>query len=76
MKNVLITGAGIGIGKATALAFAQSGYHVYASDILSAEGQQVVEEITSTGGSAKYIDLDVTDHATIDPQSCPTIVKL
>ena len=60
MKNVLITGAGIGIGKATALNFAHSGYNVFVSDILSTEGQQVTEEIASAGGSAQYIHLDVT----------------
>ena len=65
MKNVLITGAGIGIGKATALTFAHSGYHVFVSDILSTEGQQVTEEIASAGGSAQYIHLDVTDPASV-----------
>lgn len=65
MKNVLITGAGIGIGKATALAFAHSEYHVFVSDILATEGQQVTEEIASAGGSAQYIHLDVTDHASV-----------
>ena len=65
MKNVLITGAGIGIGKATALTFAHAGYHVFVSDILSTEGQQVTEEIASAGGSAQYIYLDVTDPASV-----------
>ena len=65
MNNVLITGAGIGIGRAIALAFAQSGYHVFVSDILSTEGQQVTEEIASAGGSAQYIHLDVTDPASV-----------
>ena len=65
MNNVLITGAGIGIGRATALAFASSGYHVFVSDILSTEGQQVTEEIASAGGSAQYIHLDVTDPASV-----------
>ena len=32
-KTVLITGAGIGIGRATALAFAAAGYHVVVTDI-------------------------------------------
>ena len=31
---VLITGAGIGIGRATAKAFAKAGYHVVATDVL------------------------------------------
>ena len=33
-KTVLITGAGIGIGKATAIAFARAGYDVAVTDVL------------------------------------------
>ena len=33
---VLITGAGIGIGRATAKAFAKAGFHVVATDVLAA----------------------------------------
>lgn len=56
---VLITGAGIGIGRATAKAFAKAGYHVVATDVLAAEGASVVAEITSEGGSAEFHILDV-----------------
>ena len=37
---VLITGAGIGIGRATANAFASAGYHVVVTDILDKEGSR------------------------------------
>jgi 3-oxoacyl-[acyl-carrier protein] reductase len=56
---VLITGAGIGIGRATAKAFAKAGYHVVATDILAAEGASVVAEIEAEGGSAEFHMLDV-----------------
>ena len=56
---VLITGAGIGIGRATAKAFAKAGYHVVATDILDAEGTSVVAEITAGGGTAEFHLLDV-----------------
>ena len=56
---VLITGAGIGIGRATAKAFAKAGYHVVATDILAAEGASVVAEIAAEGGSAEFHMLDV-----------------
>ena len=55
----LITGAGIGIGRAAALAFAKAGYHVVVTDVLEAEGAALVAEITSAGGFAEFHKLDV-----------------
>ena len=60
MKTVLITGAGIGIGRATALAFSKTGYRVIVTDILKDEGAAVVSEINKDGGVAKFYFLDVT----------------
>ncbi|MEO1227038.1 MAG: SDR family NAD(P)-dependent oxidoreductase [Pseudomonadota bacterium] len=60
MKTVLITGAGIGIGRATALAFGNGGYRVIVTDVLVDEGNGVAEEITRAGGSAEFHALDVT----------------
>ena len=61
-KTVLITGAGIGIGRATAKAFAKTGYHVIATDVLEKDGQSLVAEI---GKNAEFHKLDVrsTDNA-------------
>lgn len=56
---VLITGAGIGIGRATAKAFAKAGYHVVATDVLRTEGAAVVAEIEAEGGTAEFHFLDV-----------------
>lgn len=55
----LITGAGIGIGRATALAFAKTGSHVVVTDVLEAQGNAVVAEINVAGGSAEFMALDV-----------------
>ena len=55
----LITGAGIGIGRATALAFARAGSHVVVTDVLEDAGKSVVAEITAAGGSAEFMTLDV-----------------
>ena len=41
----LVTGAGIGLGRATALALANAGYHVMVTDVLPEEGHGVVTEI-------------------------------
>lgn len=60
MKTVLITGAGIGIGRATALSFGKAGYRVIVTDILADEGAAVSAQITASGGQAEFHALDVT----------------
>ena len=60
MKTVLITGAGIGIGRSTAVAFSKKGYRVIVTDILEEEGADIVSEINKAGGTAKFYFLDVT----------------
>jgi 3-oxoacyl-[acyl-carrier protein] reductase len=59
--TVLITGSGIGIGAATARAFANADYRVVVTDILEEEGNSVASDIVSKGGEAEYHHLDVTD---------------
>lgn len=61
MKTVLITGAGIGIGRATAKAFAADGWRVVVTDVLIDEGKAVVDEIKAASGIAEFHPLDVTD---------------
>jgi 3-oxoacyl-[acyl-carrier protein] reductase len=58
-ETVLITGAGIGIGRATAKAFGKAGYTVVATDVLEKEGAAVAEEIAREGGKAEFHKLDV-----------------
>lgn len=58
-KTLLVTGGGIGIGRATAWAFARAGHHVVVTDILEAEGAAVVAAIVAAGGSARFLPLDV-----------------
>ncbi|ARK10299.1 glucose 1-dehydrogenase [Fibrella sp. ES10-3-2-2] len=58
---VLITGAGSGIGRATALAFAQAGGQLVVSDVNEAGGQQTVDMIRQAGGQAAYTTCNVAD---------------
>ncbi len=64
--KVLITGAGIGIGRATALAFGRAGYHVVVTDILEAEGRAVAADIASAGGTAEFHLLNVRSTPDVD----------
>ena len=58
-RIVIITGAGIGIGHATAKAFAALGDHVVVTDILEKEGKATAEAIAAAGGSAEFLHYDV-----------------
>lgn len=56
---VLVTGAGSGIGQATALAFARGGARVVVSDHHDEGGQTTVASIRALGGDAIFIRADV-----------------
>ena len=64
--TTLITGAGIGIGAATARAFANAGCRVIVTDVLDEEGRSVASGIESGGGEAEYQHLDVTNTEEVD----------
>ncbi len=62
-KTALITGAGSGIGKATALLFAREGARVAVCDINAANGQDTVKAIQAAGGQALLVQADVSKAA-------------
>jgi len=59
-KVGLITGGAVGIGRASALAFAQEGAKVVVADVLAEDSQETVSLIKQTGGTATSICCDVT----------------
>ena len=59
-KVVLVTGAGSGIGRATALVFAREGARTACSDIDPASGEETVRMIEDLGGTASFIAADVS----------------
>ena len=62
----IVTGAGNGIGKATALRLGSEGASVAVADMDQAAAQQTVEEITVTGGQALAVTVDVTSRASVE----------
>lgn len=58
-KVILVTGAGSGIGRASAGRIAAAGGRVIVSDINAVQGEAVVAEIKEQGGDATFIGADV-----------------
>ena len=62
-KTVFVTGAGNGIGRAFAVAFAAQGAGIVAGDIDGGRAQDTAAEIAGSGGRALGLALDVADDA-------------
>lgn len=59
-KSVLVTGAGSGIGRATATAFAAEGAGLIVCDVNDSAGQSTVALIRERGGEAEFVHSDVS----------------
>lgn len=59
-KVALVTGAASGIGRASALAFAQQGAKVVVADVSVEGGEETVRMIKEIGGDALFIATDVS----------------
>jgi 3-oxoacyl-[acyl-carrier protein] reductase len=57
----IVTGAGSGIGRATALRLARDGLSVVVNDLRSAAAEQVAAEVAAAGGRATAVAGDVSD---------------
>ena len=64
-KIVLVTGAGSGIGRETALKFAKKGANVVVSDINDKGGEESVEMIHKEGGTGTYLHADVAEYGQV-----------
>lgn len=65
-KIVIVTGAGSGIGKATAIHFAKHGAIVVVADINLESAQKVVEEIVTNEGICRSIKVNVAKFEEVD----------
>lgn len=72
-KVGFVTGGGSGIGRATALALADSGHAVMVTDLDPAAAESTAKEISQAGGRAAARSLEVTDEAQVRDAVAATV---
>ncbi len=65
-KSCVVTGAGSGIGRASAIRLAEEGGLVVVADIDGDHARETVDLITRTGGVATAVTVDVADRHQVD----------
>jgi NAD(P)-dependent dehydrogenase (short-subunit alcohol dehydrogenase family) len=60
-KSTIVTGAGSGVGRASALRFAQEGAKVVVADVNAENAKETVRRVESAGGAAVAVRVDVAD---------------
>lgn len=65
-KVAVVTGAGSGIGRATAAAFAAAGSSVVVADIDEIGGAETVGVVHDAGGTASFVRTDVTEPRSLE----------
>jgi 3-oxoacyl-[acyl-carrier protein] reductase len=65
-KVALVTGAGSGIGRATALAFAREGADLVVNDLYPKSARTVATEVNATGRKALPVQADVSERVAVD----------
>jgi NAD(P)-dependent dehydrogenase (short-subunit alcohol dehydrogenase family) len=64
-KAAVVTGGGLGIGRATCLLLAREGARVAVTDILEDEGRSAAEAIRALGREGAFFRLDVSDETEV-----------
>ena len=65
-RVALVTGAASGIGRASALAFAEDGARVVVADVAADQGRETVDLIEAAGGEAIFVPADVSRRADVE----------
>lgn len=72
-KVAIVTGSGMGLGRAYALGLAREGASVVCADIKYPEAQEVAAAIEGSGGVALGVDVDVSDQSRVEEMVRKTV---
>jgi NAD(P)-dependent dehydrogenase (short-subunit alcohol dehydrogenase family) len=74
-RVAIITGGAVGIGRGTALKFAEEGGSVIVADIAQLEGEKTVAEVSKMGRDGIFVRCDVTDNRQVQDMVSKAIGK-
>ncbi|MCZ2292581.1 MAG: SDR family oxidoreductase [Burkholderiales bacterium] len=74
-KVAIVTGAGSGIGRAVALAYAREGASVLVSDLAAPGGEETVAQIRAAGGTASFFAANVADPAACEALAAAAVER-
>ena len=74
-KVAVVTGGGNGLGRATAVRFAEEGAAVVVADLLDGPGEETVAQIERLGGRAAFVSVDVTSRVDTDAMAHTAIER-
>lgn len=72
-KVIIVTGAGMGMGRASAIAFAREGGAVAVADVNETAGQETVKLIADAGGKAIFVKCNVGQSADVQRLVAETV---
>ncbi len=75
-KVALVTGGGMGIGRAICQAYADAGAKVAVADFNASAGKETVELIETAGGTAFFIEADVSKEDAVEAMVQQTVKQL
>ena len=74
-KTAIVTGAGKGIGKGSAIALAKDGYTIVAADLNKSDADVVAKELQGMGVEAVAVECDVSNAASVEALFKQTVEK-